>query len=390
MSSILPAARFDGGGFRQRLAAGRAMLGAMLDETVPELPTGSLDGLDFVVVHESSPYVLVRRVREQYRNRLPVLVLMLSGAEGPAASGVVAEAATGSTGADGAGLELSEIGPARLVTSVPAAIAAFGSGAMLVVYDLPRMVSELVAGLGAGRPEPAVPQVRTPVVMVSGMLGDATLWDGVASRLADVALPIPARIDLDDSVAEMAASVLASAPERFALVAHSLGAIVALEIMRQQPERVTRLALLNASARGASEPQVAAWSRSQRRVAAGEFGEIADELAAATLAPSRRHELALVESNRAMADTVGTEGFLRQLSAQISRPDSRDSIRDITVPVLVLSGELDEVCPPALQRELAERCPTAELVTIPGSGHMSPLESPDAVAAALLSWLQPQ
>ena len=227
---------------------------------------------------------------------------------------------------------------------------------------------------------------RQPLVLLSGMLGDESLWAGVAARLDDVALPWPSRIDLDDSVPEMAASVLAQAPRRFALAGHSLGAIVALEIVRQVPERVTRLALLNASARGPAEAQLTAWASLHRRTVDGEFAQVSAELALATLPASGRGDAALVRANARMAETVGAAGFLRQLSAQSTRPDSRDHLGAIDVPVLVVSGDLDEVCPPALQRELVDGCAHAELVSLP-LGHMSPLEDADAVSASLRAWL---
>ncbi len=224
---------------------------------------------------------------------------------------------------------------------------------------------------------------RPPLVLLSGMLGTGALWDGVSPAVNDVVLPWPCRIDLDDSVPEMAASVLAEAPPRFALCGHSLGAIVALEIMRRAAHRVSRLVLIAASARGPAREQQQAWSDWRVRTEQGAFTEIADDLARATLAPVRRGDARLVAANTRMAQTVGAAGFLRQLRAQITRPDSLDSLARIDVPVLILAGELDEICPPPLQQELAQRCPQAELVTVVGGGHTLPLECPAEVAAAL-------
>ena len=227
---------------------------------------------------------------------------------------------------------------------------------------------------------------REPLVLLSGMLGDRHLWDDVAAAVGTVARPWPGRVDLDDSVAEMAISVLADAPPRFALAGHSLGAIVALEIMRREPERVSRLALINASARGPVEAQLDAWAQWRRRTEAGEFDRVAAELARATL-PEEHRRPELIARNEEMARAVGPGGFLRQLAAQATRPDSRASVAAIGVPVLVVSGELDEVCPPALQRELVELCPRARLETIAEAGHMAPIEQPERVASLLMLWL---
>jgi pimeloyl-ACP methyl ester carboxylesterase len=219
------------------------------------------------------------------------------------------------------------------------------------------------------------------------MLCDASLWDGVAPELLPHAGPRPGRIDLDGSVGEMAESVLAGAPDRFALAGHSLGAIVALEIMRRAPARVTRLALLNASARGPSEAQRSAWAGLRERVERGEFQATASDLARSNLPTERRSDAGMVERCERMAHAIGAAGLLRQLAAQDDRPDSRASLGSIRVPTLVLSGAQDEVCPPALQAELAAGIPGAEHVTVEGAGHMAALEEPEAVAGHLAAWL---
>jgi pimeloyl-ACP methyl ester carboxylesterase len=113
---------------------------------------------------------------------------------------------------------------------------------------------------------------------------------------------------------------------------------------------------------------------------------VADELAEATLG-ARRRGSELLARNRRMAETVEPEGFLRQLAAQATRPDSRTSVAAIGVPVLMLSGELDDICPPELQQELVALCPQATLETVTGAGHMTPLEEPDQVIELLRRWL---
>jgi pimeloyl-ACP methyl ester carboxylesterase len=236
------------------------------------------------------------------------------------------------------------------------------------------------------------PLHRPSLVLLSGMLGDASLWDGVCAELGDAVRPVPVRIDRDDSVFEMAESVLAAAPPTFALAGHSLGGIVALEVQRRAPERVTWLVLVANSARGPSTAQHEAWAGWRRRTEAGEFAAVAAELAVATLGPSRRDDPQLRAANLAMAGTVGAEGFLRQLAAQDSRPDSRDRLGELTVPTLVVSGAEDDVCPPELQAEIVRLCPSATPVTLPG-GHMLPLECPRELAGVLAQhapgWLLP-
>jgi pimeloyl-ACP methyl ester carboxylesterase len=343
---------------RQRVARRERMLGLVVPAT--GLPPGVTDGLDLLVVRPDSPAGAIAAAG------LPVAVLIDSSTgEVPGAFTIAREPGLA------ADVVLSADGRARVVSSPAQARAAFAAGADLVLYDGDAMLAATFGHLSTGRPELIAEGDREPVVLLSGMLGDERLWDDVAAGIADLARPWPARIDLDDSVSEMALSVLAAAPPRFALAGHSLGAIVALDIVRRAPERVIRLALLNASARGPSAEQITAWAQARTRTDNGEFDDVADRLA----------------RNARMAATVGPEGFRRQLAAQATRPESRPSLAAIGVPVVVVSGEDDAICPPALQRELVELCPPAELASIPGCGHMAPLEDPDAVIQILRRWL---
>lgn len=228
---------------------------------------------------------------------------------------------------------------------------------------------------------------REPLVLLPGMLGDAGLWDEVAFSLSALAAPRVGRIDLDYSVSEMAASVLASAPDRFALAGHSLGAFVALEMVRQAPGRVTRLALLNASARPASDAQIKTWAGLRERTENRDFASLAHDFALANL-PARRHDdVELVHRVEAMALAVGADGLLRQLTAQQSRPDGLPHLAQIGIPTLVLGGSEDAVCPPAMQKELADGIPGAEHITLDGVGHLALLEDPPSVAEHLAAWL---
>lgn len=227
------------------------------------------------------------------------------------------------------------------------------------------------------------------LVLVSGMLGDETLWSEVVDLLPPTVSTLCLRSDAAATVQEVAASVLSAAPRRFSLAGHSFGAIVALEVVRQAAAgRVTRIALTGASARAGSSAQQQTWTSMRHRCRNGDFAGVAAELSRATLPTSRRGG-ELVDRGLDMAETVGVRGFLDQLAAQSTRPDSRPSLAAIDVPALVLIGADDEVCPPALQVELARGIQDAVVVELAGVGHMAPLEAPDAVARALRAWLAP-
>jgi len=270
--------------------------------------------------------------------------------------------------------------------------AAGGTVAVFVATQLVRDAFRAAAGSSAGVRAGARADVRAgtvsgegaePLVLLPGMLGTAELWDDVAPILANVAALRFGRIDLDDSIEEMAESVLAASPDRFALAGHSLGAIVALAVARRAPDRVTRLALLNASARPASDVQLAAWGSIEERIRAGQFAAYCAEFARQNLPPARQREDGLCARVEAMARAVGPRGLLRQLSAQRTRPDARPELAAVGCPTVVVSGALDEVCPAALQQELALGIPRARLETLEGCGHMSPLEAPERLATLI-------
>ncbi len=226
-----------------------------------------------------------------------------------------------------------------------------------------------------------------PLVLLPGMLGDHTVWSAVTALLdVDIELHY-GRIDLDDDIGSVARSVLEAAPATFSLAGHSLGAIVALEILRQAPHRVVRLASLNASAMGPTSDQRASWSALRERVVSGGFASIASSFARASLAPSRRMDEGLTAHGELMAGRVGAEGLLRQLAVQQSRPDYRADLADIRVTTIVIGGHLDELATEARQLELAAGIAGSRLVTLTGCGHMSPIERPDAVARAFKRWL---
>lgn len=228
---------------------------------------------------------------------------------------------------------------------------------------------------------------REPLVLLSGMLGDASLWDDVMAALGDHAAVRTSRIDLDDSVLEMADSVLAESPATFAIAGHSLGGIVALEIVRRAPHRISRLALISSSARPGSDSQQQVWSTLTERIEAGGFGAVVDELVACTLPKMRCNHAELVARSRRMAVKTGPAGLLRQLSAQQTRSNYSNFLNTIRVPVLVVSGEYDNVCPRELQQEISEQVPFGTHVVLEGVGHMAPLEAPEALADLLKNWM---
>ena len=229
---------------------------------------------------------------------------------------------------------------------------------------------------------------RTPLVLLPGTLLDAELFGHQIAHLADVAEISVGDLAGPDSIAGMAAAVLAAAPPRFALAGLSLGGIVALEILRQAPVRVARLALLDTNPLPPRPDQLAAWAELGELAAAGRLDEVVDRLLPGLFRPGWRGDEPAVSAVRAMARRVGAAAYGRQLQALASRPDSRPTLAAIAVPTLALVGRQDALTPVALHQEMAATIPGAALVIVEQCGHLSPLEQPQAVTAALRYWLQ--
>ena len=229
---------------------------------------------------------------------------------------------------------------------------------------------------------------RPPLVLLPGHMADEGLWAHPARHLGDLARVTVADLSRHDSLAAMADAVLAVAPPRFALAGFSMGGYLAFEILRRDPGRVERLALLDTSARPDAPEQR---ERRHRFMAMGERGEL-DAVMQAYMPifvhPDRLGDAALVGGLMDMARRVGRDGFLNQQKAMLERPDSRGELARIAVPTLVLCGRQDALTPPAMHEEMAAGIPGARLVVVEDSGHMTPLERPQAVTAVLRYWLQ--
>ena len=191
----------------------------------------------------------------------------------------------------------------------------------------------------------------------------------------------------DETMAGIARQILGDAPPRFALAGLSMGGYVALAIMREAPDRVARLALLDTGAR-ADTPEQAERRKLQIEMAlSSRFAEIPDLQWPFLVHKNRQNDEVLKRIVRLMAEETGPEAFARQQRAIMTRPDSRAMLAAILCPTLVLVGEGDQLTPPELAREMASLVAGSRLVVVPDCGHLSAIERPAAVTQALVEWM---
>jgi len=227
-----------------------------------------------------------------------------------------------------------------------------------------------------------------PIVCIPGLGCSARLYAHQIPALWTVG-PVHVAVHTQhDSMSAIAQSILASAPARFALIGLSMGGYISFEILRQAPERVVKLALLDTSARP-DTPEQTVNRRVQIALAAkGPLAELADAMFLRLVHAPQRADAGLRGIFRSMLEETGVEGFIRQQTAILGRQDSRPTLTRIECPTLVLVGDEDALTPRALAAEMAQGITGARLVTVPDCGHASTLEQPAAVTTALLDLLR--
>jgi len=225
------------------------------------------------------------------------------------------------------------------------------------------------------------------LLLLPGLLNDARLWQHQVSSLDDVAVPVVGDLTRADSMALLANQTLAQVPaERFVLAGLSMGGYVALEIMRQAPDRIRGLALVDTMAR--PDSQEATENRYRlMSLAEQDFSKVIETLMSRFVHPDRLNDRDITETIEAMAHDAGREVFLRQQRAIIDRLDSRPFLPGIQCPTLVLCGAQDAIAPVEIHQEMAGAIPRARLQVIEHCGHLAPVEQPQAVTDALRQWL---
>ena len=195
-----------------------------------------------------------------------------------------------------------------------------------------------------------------------------------------------------NSILAMAEAVLRWAPPRFALAGHSMGGRVAFQILRLAPDRVTKVALLNtgSDARLAGEAGEAE-ERARRRLLdmarSQGMRAMTVEWLKGMLPPYRQDDTALLEEIIGMFERKSPDLFEIQMGALLGRPNATPLLTEIHCPALVLTGRDDAWSTPARHLDMAQLIPKSELVLIPKCGHMSPMERPEEVTAAMRAWL---
>jgi pimeloyl-ACP methyl ester carboxylesterase len=241
---------------------------------------------------------------------------------------------------------------------------------------------------------PAPGPSTVPLVLLHAFPLDHRMWAPVAAALPDLPLllvdlpgaglsPVVAPT-LAQAATEVAATLKKLRFRRFVVAGVSMGGYVAMALARSHPDALAGVALIDTKSTPDDDAAKANRLEIARRVLADDsvasLAGMADNLVGPTTKRERPEVLARVREWIAQSDPAGVAWAQ---TAMAGRPDSGRSLGWLRVPTAVIVGEEDQLSPPAGARAMAAAIPGAELTVIPGAGHLTPVERPDAVAAAL-------
>jgi pimeloyl-ACP methyl ester carboxylesterase len=228
---------------------------------------------------------------------------------------------------------------------------------------------------------------RTTLVLLPGLLNTRRIFEPQIEALSDLADGVVPELWHHDTIGAMAEATLALAPPTFALVGFSMGGYVAFEILRRAAQRVERLALMDTQATPDSAESTKRRRALLEQTKIGRFRGVQRTLLPQLVHSRHINDDAIIQPIFDMAQEIGADGFVREQRAIIDRADSRRLLVDIDIPTVVIVGRQDQVTPLPRSEEMAADIADSRLVVLEECGHMSPLEKPADVTAALRRWL---
>ncbi|STO98429.1 alpha/beta fold hydrolase [Grimontia hollisae] len=230
--------------------------------------------------------------------------------------------------------------------------------------------------------------MNEPLVLLPGMMCDQRLFTHQTAALGNDRDVIVMDTCGHNSMAALAKDILLKAPAQFALGGLSMGGILAMEVFRQAPARVTRLALMDTNPKAENDDVKASRQTHLERTANGDMLGVMRDV----MIPNYIHRdiprpdiEALCLS---MASDLGETCFINQSLALRNRPDQQETLKHVRIPTMILMGEDDQLCPRDRHDTMKSLIPHADLIIIPFAGHLPTLEQPEATTHALSAWLK--
>jgi pimeloyl-ACP methyl ester carboxylesterase len=230
--------------------------------------------------------------------------------------------------------------------------------------------------------------VKPTLYLLPGLLCDDTVWRAQLEYFSELAYVCVPDYGDADSITEMARVALHDAPERFSLAGHSMGARVALEILRMAPERIERLALLDTGVHRVKPDERQKRMRLVEIARREGMDALCDAWLPPMLHPDRRKDEAFMKPLREMVGCFTPERFAGQIEALLTRPDTAPALAVAACPALIGVGRQDDWSPVDQHQDILARLGRGRLVIFENAGHMAPFEAPQSVNSALREWFE--
>jgi len=227
-----------------------------------------------------------------------------------------------------------------------------------------------------------------PLVLLPGMMCDARLFAPQINDLSRDHAVMVAPITQGERVEEIASDLLGLLPAKFALAGLSMGGIVAMELLRRAPERITRLALMDTNPLAETPQTAAAYEPMIIGARSGRLDEVLRGFMKPDYLAPGPPRLTVLNQVYEMGRDLGPEVLVRQVRALQRRRDQQPTLRRCKVPTLILCGAYDTLTPLKRHAFMADLIPYAKLEVIDDAGHLPTLEAPEATTAALRAWLK--
>ena len=231
------------------------------------------------------------------------------------------------------------------------------------------------------------------LVCLSGTFCDSRLWDAQIHALnsnlgAEYNYVFPS-ISSHKNIQELAKSILTDLPESFSMMGMSAGAVVALEILRQAPNRVEKLCIISGNASGTNPQMIQHLNQQLEAVKTTGINDYFKKtLLPNSLAPCNLDKVPIIDTIISMAHAVGIDAFSNQISMLKSRTESWKILKDTNIPVLAVCGDCDTICPPSNHQQIVDIVTQGNLVTLSNTGHYINIENPDGLNQALVQFFK--
>ena len=231
-------------------------------------------------------------------------------------------------------------------------------------------------------------QKKPVLVLIPGLLSDATVWRAVTDRLQDVLPCRVADVTGHDSLVAMAGEILEQCDGPLFVAGHSMGARVALEMVRAAPDRILRLALLDTGVHPRKEGEELRRNELVDLAFESGMGKLAAEWLPPMVHEDRVDDDGLMTALTEMVGRMSPDIHKRQITALLNRPDAAPLLETIRCPTLLVVGRQDRWSPLVQHEHMQGQIPGSSLVVIEGAGHFAPIVQPEAVAEVLHLWFE--